>query len=435
MTTGANGASRSIRRHILATTIAGALVVGGLCGWAMTTELSGAVVASGSLVVDTNVKKVQHPTGGVVGELRVRDGMRVKAGDVVIRLDETVTRANLAIVVKGIDELTARQSRLEAERDDESQLKFPDELVSRIANPDVSRVVNGEQKLFDLRRTARAGQKAQLKERIGQLREEIQGLTEQAEAKKAEVEFILKELQGIRWLWSKNLVPILRLMQLERESVRITGERGQLMASMAQARAKITETELQIIQIDQDLRSEVAKELREIQGKMAELVERKVAAEDQLMRIDIRAPQSGIVHQLNVHTVGGVITASEPAMLIVPETDELTVEVKLPPQNIDQLLVGQPAVLRFSAFNQRTTPEINGIVVRISGDIVQDQKSGATYYLVHIATPTQEVVRLEGLKLLPGMPVEAFIQTGARTVLSYLVKPLHDQVLKAFRER
>jgi HlyD family secretion protein len=197
----------------------------------------------------------------------------------------------------------------------------------------------------------------------------------------------------------------------------------------------MTETELQIIQVDQDLRSEVAKELREIQGKMAELMERKVAAVDQLMRIDIRAPQSGIVHQLTVHTVGGVITASEPAMLIVPESDELTVEVKLPPQNIDQLVVGQPAVLRFSAFNQRTTPEINGIVKRISGDIVVDQKSGATYDLVHISTPVEEVARLEGLKLLPGMPVEAFIQTGSRTVLSYLTKPLRDQVVKAFRER
>ena len=227
----------------------------------------------------------------------------------------------------------------------------------------------------------------------------------------------------------------MRLTQLERESVRLRGERGQLLASTAQAHGKMTETELQIIQVDQDLRSEVAKELREIQGKMAELMERKVAAVDQLMRIDIRAPQSGIVHQLTVHTVGGVITASEPAMLIVPESDELTVEVKLPPQNIDQLVVGQPAVLRFSAFNQRTTPEINGIVKRISGDIVVDQKSGATYYLVHISTPVEEVARLEGLKLLPGMPVEAFIQTGSRTVLSYLTKPLRDQIVKAFRER
>jgi HlyD family secretion protein len=431
----ASGASRSIRRHVLAAMTIGFLVVGGLGGWATTTELSGAVVASGALVVDTNVKKVQHPTGGVVGELRVRDGMRVKGGDVVIRLDETITRANLAIVIKGIDELTARQARLEAERDDENEVQFPSELLSRMDNPDVGRVANGERKLFDLRKSARAGQKSQLKERIGQLREEILGLTEQAEAKKGEIDWIVTELEGVRQLWAKNLIPIMRLTQLEREAVRLKGERGQLMASTAQARGKIAETELQIIQIDQDLRSEVAKELREIQGKMAELVERKVTAEDQLMRTEIRAPQTGVVHQLNVHTVGGVITASEPAMLIVPESDDLTVEVKLPPQSIDQVQVGQPAVLRFSAFNQRTTPEINGSVVRVSGDIIQDQKSGATYYLVHIATPLEEIARLEGLKLLPGMPVEAFIQTGARTVLSYLIKPLHDQILKAFRER
>src|SRR5215470_6825836 len=437
MTTKASPASRSIRRHVFAAITIGLLVAGGLGGWATITELSGAVVAAGSVVVDSNVKKVQHPTGGVVNELRVRDGARVMAGDVVIRLDETIMRANLAIVVKGIDELTARQARLEAERDDETEIQFPRELTSRMENPDVRRVVHGEQRLFDLRKTARAGQKAQLKERIGQLAEEIQGLKEQTEAKKNEIELIVPELEGVRQLWAKSLVPITRVNQLERESVRLKGERGQLVAATAERRGKITETELQTIQIDQDLRSEVAKELREIQGKMAELVERKVAAEDQLMRTDIRAPQSGVVHQLNVHTVGGVITASEPVMLIVPEMDELTVEVKLPPQNIDQLSIGQAAVLRFSAFNQRTTPEINGSVVRISGDIIQDQKTSATYYLVHIATPMEEVERLGlgGLKLMPGMPVEAFIQTDARTVLSYLIKPLHDQILKAFRER
>jgi HlyD family secretion protein len=282
---------------------------------------------------------------------------------------------------------------------------------------------------------ARLGQKSQLRERIGQLTKEIEGLTEQAKAKKGEVELIRQELEGVRDLWQKHLVTISRLNQLERETVRLQGERGQLMASMAQALGKMTETELQIIQIDQDLRSEVAKELREIQGKAAELVERKVAAEDQLMRIDIRAPQSGMVHQLAVHTVGGVITASEPAMLIVPEGDQLIVEVKLPPQNIDQLKIGQPAVLRFSAFNQRTTPELNGAVIRISGDIVQDQKTGAAYYLIHIAIPTDEIARLKDLKLLPGIPVDAFIQTGDRTVLSYLVKPLREQVVRAFRER
>ena len=431
----AGGAKRSLRRHILTTTVVAALTAGSLGGWAMTTELSGAVVAPGSLVVDSNVKKVQHPTGGVVGELRVRDGDRVKGGDVVIRLDDTVTRANLAIVVKGLDELAVRQARLEAEREDQEQIDFLELLTSRKGDAYVSRLIAGEQKLFELRRSARFGQKAQLRERIGQLEQEIEGLTEQARAKKGEVGLIREELDGVRDLWRKHLVTISRLNQLERETVRLEGERGQLMANMAQARGKMTETELQIIQIDQDLRSEVAKELREIQGKVAELVERKVAAEDQLMRIDIRAPQSGMVHQLAVHTVGGVITASEPAMLIVPEADQLTVEVKLPPQNIDQLQIGQPAVVRFSAFNQRTTPELNGTVIRISGDIVQDQKSGATYYLIHIAIPIDEIARLKDLKLLPGIPVDAFIQTGERTVLSYLVKPLREQVVKAFRER
>jgi HlyD family secretion protein len=435
MTTSTETAKRSIRRHVVIVGTVGALVVGGFSSWVALAELSGAVVASGSLVVDSNVKKVQHPTGGVVGELRVRDGVHVRAGDVLIRLDETVTRANLAIVAKGIDELIARQARLEAERDDKEEVSFSSELTTRLQNPDIWRLVHGEQKLFELRQAARAGQKAQLRERIGQLKEEIKGLAEQIDAKNGETELILRELDGVRTLWESHLVPIMRLTQLERETVRIRGERGQLIASTAQAHGKMAETALQIIQIDQDLRSEVAKELREIQGKMAELLERKVAAEDQLMRIDIRAPQSGIVHQLNVHTIGGVITASEPAMLIVPESDDLTVEVKLPPQNIDQLMVGQAAVLRFSAFNQRTTPEINGLVKRISGDIVQDQKSGAAYYLVHIATSLDEIARLDGLKLLPGMPVDAFIQTGNRTVLSYLTKPLRDQIVKAFRER
>jgi len=428
-------ARRSIRRHLLTALVVVAALTGGLGGWAMTTELSGAVVASGLLVVDTNVKKVQHPTGGVVGELKVRDGDRVQAGDILVRLDETVTRANLAIVVKSLDELAARQARLEAERDSEERVDFPATLTSRLDDPDVARIVAGERKLFDLRKTARVGQKAQLKERIGQIGEEILGLTGQAAAKKQETELIQRELEGVRFLWSKNLVQITRLTQLEREAARIEGERGELIAKTAQARGKIAETELQIIQIDQDLRSEVAKELREIQGKVAELVERKVAAQDQLTRIDIRAPHSGVVHQLAVHTVGGVITASEPAMLIVPEADELSVEVKLPPQNVDQLQVGQPAVLRFSTFNQRTTPELNGFVSRISGDVVQDQKSNATYYVVRITLPVEEIARLNGLKLLPGMPVEAFVQTGARTVFSYLVKPLHDQVMKAFRER
>jgi HlyD family secretion protein len=428
-------AGRSIRRHVLMAAAVTAVLVGGLGGWAVTTELSGAVIASGVLVVESNVKKVQHPTGGVVGELRVRDGDRVKAGDVVVRLDDTITRANLAIVLKSLDELAAREARLETERDDKDKIDFPDELLSRKHNPDVARGIAGERSLFDLRQKARIGQKDQLRERVAQLQDEIIGLSQQADAKKRQVELIHQELQGVRELWDKRLVQIQRLMTLEREAVRLDGERGQIIAGIAQSKGKIAELKLQTIQIDQDLRSEVAKELREIQAKSAELVERKVAAEDQLKRIDIRAPQNGIVHQLAVHTVGGVVTASEPLMLVVPQADDLAVEVKLPPQNIDQVTVGQRATLRFSAFDQTTTPEINGTVSVVSADIAQDQKTGAWYYIVRISMPADEIARLKGLKLVAGMPVEAFIQTGDRTVMSYLVKPLQDQIVKAFRER
>ena len=428
-------AQRSIRSHLLGGLAVVALLAGGVGGLAATTELSGAVIAPGSLVVDSNVKKVQHPTGGVVGELRARDGDKVKAGDIVVRLDETITQANLAIVVKSLNELQSRLARLEAERDNLDTLVFPAELLARAGDPELARSMTGERNLFEFRKSARAGQKAQLRERIAQLKEEIQGLTGQVAAKKRETELIGQELEGVRDLWRKNLVQIQRVTALERDAARLEGERGQLIASTAQAKGKISEIELQILQIDQDLRSEVAKDLREVQGKIAELVEREVAAEDQLKRIDIRAPQDGMVHQSTVHTVGGVITPGEAIMLIVPEADALTVEAKLAPQDIDQVRVGQTAALRFSAFSQRTTPELDGVVSRVSADLTTDQRTGAAYYVVRITLSERELARLEGLRLVPGMPVEAFIRTGERTVLSYVMKPFTDQITRSFRSR
>ncbi|MFL5144299.1 MAG: HlyD family type I secretion periplasmic adaptor subunit [Microvirga sp.] len=428
-------AQRSIRSHLLGGLAVVALLAGGVGGLAATTELSGAVIAPGSLVVDSNVKKVQHPTGGVVGELRARDGDKVKAGDIVVRLDETITQANLAIVVKSLNELQSRLARLEAERDNVDSIVFPAELLARAGDPELARSMTGERNLFEFRKSARAGQKAQLRERIAQLKEEIQGLTGQVAAKKRETELIGQELEGVRDLWRKNLVQIQRVTALERDAARLEGERGQLIASTAQAKGKISEIELQILQIDQDLRSEVAKDLREVQGKIAELVERKVAAEDQLKRIDIRAPQNGMVHQSTVHTVGGVITPGEAIMLIVPEADALTVEAKLAPQDIDQVRVGQTAALRFSAFSQRTTPELDGVVSRVSADLTTDQRTGAAYYVVRITLSDSEIARLEGLRLVPGMPVEAFIRTGERTVLSYVMKPFTDQITRSFRSR
>jgi HlyD family secretion protein len=425
----------SIRRHIIIGSVIVAVLLFGLGGWASTAELSGAIIASGSVVVDSNVKKVQHPTGGVVGELNVHDGDHVKAGDILIRLDETVTQANLAIVTKGLIELYARKARLAAERDGAATVAAPKELADHLEHPEVKEALASERKLFDLRRQARIGQKDQLRERIAQLQEQITGLTAQQDAKTKETALINQELQGVRDLYAKNLVPLNRLTSLQRDAAKIEGERGQLIASAAEAKGKVTETQLQIIQVDQDLSSDVAKELRETDSKIGEYVERKVTAEDQLKRTDIRAPQDGIVFQSTANTVGGVVAAGDPIMLIVPESDNLLVEVKVDPKDIDQVQFNQPVVLRFTSFNVRTTPEINGTVVRIAADTTTDQRTGQSYYLVRIAMTADEVKHLGDGKLTPGMPVEAFIQTGERTVLSYLIKPLHDQLMRSFREK
>lgn len=435
MTADASHASdRAIRRYFLAGIATLALLIGGVGGVAAVTELSGAVIAQGTLVVDSNVKKVQHPSGGVVGAILVREGDKVTAGQLLVRLDETVTRANLAIVTKSLDELETRLARLEAERDGRSSVAFPVELAARQDDPAIRRIVTGEQSLFDLRRAAREGQKAQLRERITQLGEEISGLTEQRDAKRLEITLIGRELEGIRKLWKNRLVSIERITALERDAARLEGEHGSLTAAIAQAKGRGSEIELQIIQIDQDLRSEVAAEIREIQGRVSELVERKVAAEDQLRRIEIKSPQDGIVHQLAVHTVGGVIQAGEAIMLIVPVSDELTVEVRVAPQDIDQVTTGQAAILRLSAFSQRTTPELSGVLTKIAADLSIDERSGFSFYKARVVLPKEEVAKLKGLTLTPGMPAEVFFPTGARTILSYLVKPLSDQVERAFRE-
>jgi HlyD family secretion protein len=424
-----------LRRQTVAIVIAAVLLVAGLGGWAMTTEFTGAVIAAGQLVVDSNVKKVQHPTGGVVGKLNVREGQEVKAGDIVVSLDDTQIRANRDIVVKALNELAARQAREEAERDGLDKVTFPAELLARKSDPDVAKAVTGEQRQFEIRRTSREGQKAQLRERMTQLRQEIGGYEAQITSKDKQVEWVGKELVGVYELWEKNLIPYTRVTNLEREKERLVGERGQLMAAIAQAKGKIAEIELQILQVDQDMRTEVGKDLAEIRARTAELIERKVAAEDQLKRVDIRAPIDGVVLQLTVHTVGGVITAGEAIMLIVPQTDTLQVEAKIPPHEIDQVRIGQPAVLRFVAFSQRTTPELIGTVVRISADVSEDTKSGTRFYTIRLDVSPEEVARLSAVRLVPGMPVEALIQTSPRTVMSYLIKPLHDQLARAFREK
>ncbi|MEN3286463.1 MAG: rane fusion protein type secretion system [Bradyrhizobium sp.] len=432
---GRQGVRHSIRLHLITGLAVVGVVAGGLGGWAATQQISGALIAPGQIVVESNVKKVQHPTGGVIGELRAHDGDLVKAGDILVRLDDTVTKASLAIVTKNLDAMWARAARLEAEQRGLDRITFPPQLAARAGDPDVNNLTASETKLFDVRVNGRTGQKAQLRERISQLSEEVEGMSAQVKAKDQEIALVQKELDGVRQLYEQHLIQISRLTTLERDAARLNGERAQYIAARAQAKGKITETELQIIQVDKDMVSEVSKDLRETNDKIGEFVERKVTAEDQLRRVDIRAPQDGMVLQSSVHTVGGVITAGDSIMLIVPQSDDLQVEAKVNPQDIDKLQVGQKTLLRLSAFNQRTTPELNGVVSRVSPDVTTDQRTGQSYYTIRVSMPAQEIARLGDAKLIPGMPAEAFVQTGDRTVLSYLMKPLSDQLMRAFREK
>lgn len=424
---------RSIRSHLLVGGLGFLTLTGLLGGWAVGTEIVGAVIAQGSLVVETSLKKVQHPVGGVVSELMVRDGDRVKAGDIVMRIDATMTRANLAIIVKSLDQFTARKARLESERDRAGKVVFPKALLDRSSDTDIVAMLDAEQRLFETRSAVRESKKRQLEQRVRQLRDEIAGMEAERAANFREQGMVDEELIRFRSLHERGLMEKSRLSTLERQATDIDGDIGRLMAGIAGVEAKISETALQILQIDEQWSEEVGSDLREMDARIGEYVERRVAAEDQLKRVDILAPQDGVVHQLAVHTVGGVIAPGEQIMMIVPEVDKLVVEAKVAPQDIDQIYYGQVTNLRFSAFNQKTTPEITGTVERISADVTVDQRTGASYYLVRVATSQEQIKRLGEFHLMPGMPVEAFITTGERSVLSYFLKPLMDQASRSFR--
>lgn len=415
-------------RFLLVTT----LLAGGLLALV---PLAGAVVVPGNLVVQSNLKTIQHPTGGVVAEIKVTNGMRVAAGDLLLRLDATQTQANLQMVSKQLDELRARIARLTAERDGIDQLQFPAALAARSGEDNVRSLLASEASLFKARSEGRRSQKDLLQSRVSQLTEEISGLNAQVDSKGKQLELISGELTGVRELYDKRLVPLTRLTTLQRETARIEGERGQLTSAIAETKSKIGEAQLQIARLDQDFRTDVVKELGETQGKEAELVERAVAARDQLERIEIRAPTSGVIHQLAAHTIGGVIRAGDAIMEIVPDTDDLLIEARMQPKDIDQVHAGQKAFVRFSSFNQRVTPQLTGTVSFVSADISRDQQANTAYFTVRVVLPDDERRRLGDLQLVPGMPAEVFMQTGSRTMMNYLLKPIVEQMNRAFVEQ
>lgn len=431
--------------------VAGFIVFFG--GWAGTIELAGAVIAPGVIVVQSNVKKVQHPSGGVLKQILVREGDKVEQDQIIMELDDTVSRATLGVVQSQLNEFMSRAARLSAERDHADSVEFPDELLDRRSEKALASAMAGEEKLFESRRNGRTSQLNQLRERIEQIKEEIQGVEAQIDAKGKEIDFITEELVGVELLYQQNLVTTSRVMALRRDRARLEGERGLHIAEIARARGKISETELQILQVEHDFRTEVLKDLRDAQGKIAELLERRIAAEDDLKRVDIRAPVPGVVHQLTVHTVGGVIVRGETIAEIVPWSDELIVESHVAASDIDQLKVGATVRVQIMAGNRRTMPEVAGELIFVSADLSREAQPPSPYsagqfaggqaagtqsgnhYLVRIALDPEQVRRLDDLTLLPGMPAEAFISTQGRTPMQYLLKPLREQLARTFRER
>ncbi|MEQ1669356.1 MAG: HlyD family type I secretion periplasmic adaptor subunit [Hyphomicrobium sp.] len=421
-----------IRRRLLAGLLLTTALVGGLGGWSAFASIASAVVAPGIVVVEGSDKKVQHPTGGVIGEILVKNGALVKAGDVIVRLDPTQARAALGIVTSELTQLEGRQARLHAERDQTDRIDFSERYLSR--SDDARAIAESERRLFDARRKSIAGQKSQLQERIGQLRKEIEGLRAQLTAKGTEVSLMADESERVEGMHAKNLVPVTRALSSERDLTRLKGEHGMLTSNIARAEGQISEIGVQILTLDQSMLTDAMKELRDVEARLSELAERRNAAQDQLNRIEIKAPRTGIVHEMQVHTIGGVIGPGETLMTIVPSEEKLAIEIRLAPTDRDQVQIGQKAYLRFSAFNQRTTPEFAGEITGIAAELTREPQTGVSYYTAHVAVTEAQREEAMNLKLVPGMPVETFMETGQRTAISYFMKPFTDQMARAFKE-
>ncbi len=424
---------RAIRRLTLLSLATGILLVGVLGGMAAAIRINGAVIAQGTLVVDSYVKPVQHQKGGTVREIFVHNGDRVKAGQTLVHLDDQQTRASLAIISRRLRELSTRMARLTAERDSGEAIAFP-AVAAGEDSAEAEALSRGEQRIFDDRRASLRGRTAQLRERVRQLNQQAEGLMAQQEGKRRAIGIIEKELASLEPLLRQGVIPATRVYALQRDAADLTGELGSLVASGAEIKGKVAETELQIIQVGDDHKSEVSEQLSQAESDSGEYAERRVAIEDELGHVDIKAPQDGVVHQLAVHASGAVVGPGENIMQIVPDHDVLTPELKLSPQDIDQVALGKEVSLRFTAFSYRTTPELRGRIASISADLTTDAHSGQSYYTLRVAVPQTEWQRLGELSPIAGMPVEAFIVTGERTALAYLAKPFTDQLVRAFRE-
>jgi len=411
------------------------LLVGGLGIWSVQTRLAGAIVSSGSIEVQSNRQVVEHPDGGVVGEIFVRDGDVVSSGDLLLRLDDTFLSSERTIVDSQLFELLARRARLEAERDGGDSEKLAAQLRDVQKQYDIDpELIAGQQRLFDARLETLSKQTDQLTKQRGQIENEIEGTEAQLVSLRRQVSLIQDELEDQENLLERGLTQASRVLALQREEASLTGDIGRLEATIARLGGQISTTEIQIVELAATRREEAITTLRDVQTNVAELSERRLSLAERLSRLDIRAPVSGTVYGSQVFALQSVVQPGEPMMYVVPQDTPLLVAARVDAIHVDQLHVGQPVALRFTAFNQRETPELDGHVVNVSADTFTDEQSGLTFYRAEVAPDDGQIERLNGQALLPGMPVETLIKTDERTPLSYLVKPLADYFNRAFRE-
>ena len=439
-----------LRRRLIAGYVVTAIFVFGILGYAATVQIRGAVIAPGNIVVEGNIRRIQHQDGGSVAAILVRNGQKVAAGDLLVRMNETQARAELGVVMVQLYSQQVRAARLVAERENLPAIKFPPAAqesgferdpgalmqAMSLSCTDLKACLNIENDLFLARRRAREGEISQLRERVDQIGQEIEGLTAQAKAVEAQAKVVRDELVGLEALLKQGLTQLSRINPQRLNLAQLEGQAGELKAQIARARGRISEINVQIAQVDKQTLNEVTKDLREASEKIADLHERRLAALAKLARIELRAPIAGTVHQMNIFTIGGVVAPGETVMQIVPENEKLLVESRIEPAFIDQVSVGQEALVRFSTFDQRLTPELAGRVVFVSADLEQDQRAQAPpYFRSRVELDPGEVEKLVDQRIISGLPAEVHLQTRERTILSYFLKPITDQISRTFRER
>ncbi len=425
---------KSLRRIQIAGYASMLAMVGTLGAWSVMANLNAAVIAPATIVVESYSKKVQHRDGGIVERILVKDGDRVEQGQDIVVLDPTETKSELGILDGLLDELLVKRARLEAQRDGQTAMALPTELVAREKDAKMAGIIAGQRKLLVSVLESVSGKKQQYTQQIEQLNEQISGIDAQADSKKRQVKLIEGELVNLRKLQKDGLVPINRVLTMEREEASLDGQLGELQANRASAQARIGEVNVQVLQIDEELRTQTLTELREAEGKITELSERRIAASSRLGRMVIKAPITGTIYQSAIHTEGGVVGPGETLMLLVPEGDDLVLQAQVQPQDIDDIHENQAARVRFPSFNSRLTPEIGATVFQVAADTTKQDQNTPPFYAVRLKITADELKKLGTNQLKPGMSAEAFIQTKARSPFDYFVRPLLDNFAHAFRE-